>query len=75
MRREGYELSVGKPQVILHEQDGVNEEPFESLVVEVPPGPHGPGDGAGRRPPRSARGDDARTTTTTTWSSRSRPGD
>ena len=36
MRREGYELSIGKPRVILHERDGVTEEPFESLVVEVP---------------------------------------
>ncbi len=42
MRREGYELSVGKPQVILHEHDGVKEEPFESLVVEVPPDRMGP---------------------------------
>ncbi len=36
MRREGYELSVGKPRVILHERDGVTEEPFESLAIEVP---------------------------------------
>src|SRR5262245_9514603 len=36
MRREGYELSIGKPHVILQEVDGVTEEPFESLVVEVP---------------------------------------
>jgi GTP-binding protein len=36
MRREGYELSIGKPHVVLHERDGVTEEPFESLVVEVP---------------------------------------
>ena len=36
MRREGYELSVGKPHVILHERDGVREEPFETLTVEVP---------------------------------------
>jgi GTP-binding protein len=36
MRREGYELSIGKPHVILHEKDGVTEEPFETLVVEVP---------------------------------------
>jgi len=36
MRREGYELSVGKPQVILRDRKGVTEEPFESLVVEVP---------------------------------------
>ena len=36
MRREGYELSVGKPQVILREIDGIKQEPYESLVVEVP---------------------------------------
>ena len=36
MRREGYELSVGKPHVVLHKNNGVTEEPFESLVVEVP---------------------------------------
>ncbi len=37
MRREGFELSVGKPRVIVHNNKGVLEEPFESLVVEVPP--------------------------------------
>jgi GTP-binding protein len=42
MRREGYELSIGKPHVILHERDGVTEEPFESLVIEVPEGQTGP---------------------------------
>ena len=42
MRREGYELSIGKPQVIFHESDGVTEEPFESLVVEVPHDKLGP---------------------------------
>jgi len=36
MRREGYELSVGKPHVIVRERNGVKEEPFESLVIEVP---------------------------------------
>src|SRR6185295_12657676 len=36
MRREGYELSIGKPQVILHDRAGVTEEPFESLVIETP---------------------------------------
>ncbi len=36
MRREGYELSVGKPQVIFREIDGQMCEPFESLVVETP---------------------------------------
>lgn len=42
MRREGYELSIGKPRVILHERGGAVEEPFESLVVEVPPEQMGP---------------------------------
>ena len=42
MRREGYELSVGKPQVIMKEIDGVKQEPFESLVVEVPSEKLGP---------------------------------
>jgi GTP-binding protein len=37
MRREGYELSVGKPRVITRMNDGLLEEPFENLVVEVPP--------------------------------------
>jgi GTP-binding protein len=36
MRREGFELSVGKPKVILRERKGITEEPFETLVVEVP---------------------------------------
>jgi GTP-binding protein len=36
MRREGYELSVGKPRVITKSVDGVDHEPFESLNVEVP---------------------------------------
>jgi GTP-binding protein len=42
MRREGYELSVGKPHVVLHNNNGVTEEPFESLVVEVPHDKLGP---------------------------------
>ncbi|HAW19529.1 MAG TPA: translational GTPase TypA [Flavobacteriales bacterium] len=36
MRREGYELQVGKPQVIIKEIDGVKNEPFETLVIDVP---------------------------------------
>ena len=36
MRREGYELQVGKPQVIFKEVDGVKYEPFEHLVIDVP---------------------------------------
>jgi GTP-binding protein len=42
MRREGYELSVGKPHVVLHNNNGITEEPFESLVVEVPHDKLGP---------------------------------
>ena len=36
MRREGYELTVGQPQVIVKEIDGVKSEPYETLVVDVP---------------------------------------
>lgn len=36
MRREGYELTVGQPQVIVKEVNGVKSEPYESLVVDVP---------------------------------------
>src|SRR6185295_2890158 len=36
MRREGAELTVGKPRVIIKEIDGHKQEPFEHLVVEVP---------------------------------------
>ena len=42
MRREGYELSIGKPHVILHDRNGVTEDPFETLVVEVPNEQTGP---------------------------------
>ena len=36
MRREGYELSVSKPQVLIKEIDGVNCEPFEKVIVNTP---------------------------------------
>ncbi|MEX2596131.1 MAG: translational GTPase TypA [Salibacteraceae bacterium] len=36
MRREGYELQVGKPRVIIKEIDGQKHEPFETLVIDVP---------------------------------------
>ncbi|MCL4316026.1 MAG: translational GTPase TypA [Gammaproteobacteria bacterium] len=35
MRREGYEVAVGRPQVIMKEVDGVLCEPYENLVVDV----------------------------------------
>ena len=36
MRREGYELQVGQPQVIIKEIDGKKCEPIETLIVDVP---------------------------------------
>ncbi|HEU4609552.1 MAG TPA: translational GTPase TypA [Chitinophagaceae bacterium] len=36
MRREGYELTVGQPQVLVKHIDGKKCEPYESLVVDVP---------------------------------------
>ena len=42
MRREGYEMSVGKPRVILHREGNTTLEPFETLVVEVPHDKLGP---------------------------------
>jgi GTP-binding protein len=36
MRREGYEMTIGQPQVIIREIDGVKCEPYESMVVDVP---------------------------------------
>jgi GTP-binding protein len=36
MRREGYEIQVGKPQVILKQIDGQTCEPIEHLVIDVP---------------------------------------
>jgi GTP-binding protein len=42
MRREGFEVSVGKPQVVIKDIDGVKSEPFETLAVEVPTEKFGP---------------------------------
>ena len=36
MRREGYELQVSQPQVIIRESDGAKHEPFEEVTVDVP---------------------------------------
>ncbi len=36
MRREGYELQVGQPQVIYKEIDGIKHEPIEELTINVP---------------------------------------
>ena len=36
MRREGYELQVGQPQVIIKEMDGQKCEPIEELTIDLP---------------------------------------
>ncbi len=36
MRREGYELQIGQPQVIIKEIDGVKHEPVEDLFIDLP---------------------------------------
>ena len=36
MRREGFELQVSKPAVIIKEKDGVKQEPYEELQIECP---------------------------------------
>ena len=41
MRREGFELTVGKPQVLTREVNGKLHEPIERVSVDVPDGLHG----------------------------------
>ena len=36
MRREGYELSVSKPEVLFEDRDGLKYEPFEKVIINVP---------------------------------------
>ncbi|MBE0495581.1 MAG: translational GTPase TypA [Campylobacterales bacterium] len=36
MRREGFEMTLGRPEVIIKEEEGVKLEPYEHLVVDVP---------------------------------------
>ncbi len=36
MRREGYELSVSQPRVIIKDVDGVKSEPFEEVTIDIP---------------------------------------
>jgi GTP-binding protein len=42
MRREGFEMQVSQPQVIVKEEDGVKKEPFEEVVVDIPSEYQGP---------------------------------
>ena len=62
MRREGFELSIGKPRVVICEIDGVPYEPYETLTVEVPSEHLGPvmelvGGRRGEMQEMTARGD------------------
>ncbi|MGF6596888.1 GTP-binding protein [Paraburkholderia sp. GAS448] len=41
MRREGYEMAVSRPRVVLHEVDGVKHEPYELLTVDLEDGHQG----------------------------------
>ena len=37
MRREGFEVTVSRPEVILHILDGIREEPYERITIDMPP--------------------------------------
>ena len=65
MRREGFELAVSRPRVVLREIDGVTCEPFEALSVDVEE--HAPGRGDGSARARAAA-------TSRTWSPTARAG-
>ncbi|MDA0208296.1 MAG: translational GTPase TypA [bacterium] len=41
MRREGYELQISQPQVIIREENGAKTEPYESVTIDVPDGMSG----------------------------------
>ena len=41
MRREGYELAVGRPRVVFKDVDGQRQEPYEILTIDVEEGNHG----------------------------------
>lgn len=42
MRREGFELMVSQPKVIVHEENGVKSEPFEEVIIDTPSEFQGP---------------------------------
>src|SRR3989337_2925195 len=42
MRREGFELQVSRPEVILHEVAGRVQEPYERITIDIPPDFIGP---------------------------------
>ena len=60
MRREGYELQVSRPEVLLHEADGVVQEPYERITHRHPARPHRHREHLARCPPRTGRADEHR---------------
>ena len=52
MRREGYELMVGKPEIVVRTENGRRIEPLELLIVDCPETFHRHRDGIARQPPR-----------------------
>jgi GTP-binding protein len=56
MRREGYELAVGRPRVVIKEINGEKQEPYEMLTVDVEETNQGAGDGSARRAARRSAG-------------------
>ena len=42
MRREGFEMQVSRPEVLLREVDGVTHEPYERVTIDIPPDYIGP---------------------------------
>ena len=40
MRREGFELQVSRPEVLLREVDGEIHEPYERITIDIPPELH-----------------------------------
>ena len=61
MRREGYELAVARPRVVMKEIDGETHEPYEMLTVDVEEGHQGAVMEALGRAPRRAAGHAVRT--------------
>lgn len=35
MRREGFELAVGRPEVVIIEKDGEKQEPYENVTIDI----------------------------------------
>ena len=60
MRREGFELTASRPEVLLREVDGEVQEPYERITIDIPPDYIGEVQTAHRRPQGPPRADDDR---------------